>query len=260
MTDDRHDAPHPWDLDEEPYESAFTRFVDRTRVWLVALVAIAMVVPAIGAFTSRLPFQRAGDEVAEALAATGDDELLDAVLLVETATCGGSSSTGTAFLTVLDGAVVLVTNAHVVDDARSVAVQTLDGERRAAATGVALARDADVAAILLDVDPRDLGTPIPLGEDASPGTPVRTVGFPRSLPATSTGVVLDTRRAGNGVAAIQASTETEPGASGSPIVDPDGVVVAQVFARTANGDAVATASSSIADALRDGLGATGFAC
>lgn len=183
-------------------------------------------------------FDRAGDRVAGQLD-DRDRALAEAVLLVNTIRCDGSSGTGTAFVTRIDDTAVVVTNRHVVEGASTVGVRSLVGRAVPRVTSWRLSQTADVAVLQVD-DREPLATPLPLGSDPLPDQPVRTVGFPAALPFTSTGSVeqVDAARA-------TLQLPVAPGASGSPVVDEEGLVVAQIFARTADGLGVATPVSAV---------------
>lgn len=230
-------APEPQD-DLDGFETAMSRFSRRLRSWLVVLVAVMLVVPLGGWLVDEFAFRRSGDSVTASL---GDDaSIAAAVMLVRSIGCDGQVSTGSGFLTRLDDATVVVTNRHVVEGARTVGLRPLEGGVASTATGYRLARGADVAVLELDDAPED-GVLLPLGGTPSLGEDVRVVGFPAARPYTTAGTVAE-------VAGGQLRLElaVSPGVSGSPVVDVDGTVVGQVFARTDDGDGVATAG----DALR----------
>lgn len=231
------------------------RFIDRVKPYLGVVVAVALVVPFGAGLLNFLLFDRAGDRVAEQLAdADIDAALVDAVLLVRATRCGAAGiGSGTAFATTLDGEPVLVTNRHVVDDARTVGVQRLGGGPGPRVTSWQLAAGADVAVLHL-ADDATLPMLLSLArEEPAVGAEVVTVGFPNAMPFTTTGTITaaDARR-------LDLGLRVEPGASGSPVLGPDGRVVGQVHSRTEDGNGVATALSALRDAMANlGEGRTG---
>ncbi len=216
----------------EGLETSMSRFLGRGR-WIVALVlAIALVFPVGGWLLDELAFRGSGDAVEAEL---GDAAFLaDAVLLVRSVDCGGLVSTGSAFALEIDGEVVLVTNRHVVDGARTIGVRPLDGGPSVRVASHRLSDLADVAVLELD-DAAQMPEPLPSGAEADIGDEVRIIGFPGGRAATTTGPVA-MARADRMVLDLQ----VDGGASGSPVLDGEGSVVGQVFARTSEGTGVAT--------------------
>lgn len=216
----------------EGAQTSMSRFLGRGR-WIVALVlAIALAFPVGGLLLDELAFRGSGDAVEAEL---GDSAFLaDAVLLVRSIDCGGLVSTGSAFAVEIDGEVVLVTNRHVVDGARTSGVRPLDGGPSVRVANHRLSDVADVAVLELD-DPDQIPEPLPVGAAADIGDEVRIIGFPGGRAATTTGPV-SVARADRMVLDLQ----VDAGASGSPVLDADGNVVGQVFARTSAGEGVAT--------------------
>jgi S1-C subfamily serine protease len=230
-------AAHGDDLDG--YETSMARFARRFKGWLAAIVAVALIVPAGGWLVDELLFQRSAGQV-EADVASG---VVDAVLLVRAVSCDGQVSTGSAFVVELDGQPRMVTNRHVVAGARTVSVRGLEGGPSRRVASHALATGADVA-VLEATDPASLPAPLVLGPPAEVGQDVRLVGFPAALPFTTAGTVEDVapRR-------LMLDLRTDPGASGSPVVDSEDRVVGQIFARTDDGRGVATSANALARAI-----------
>lgn len=234
-TEEEHD-----DLDG--FETSMSRFSRRIRKWLVVVVALSLVVPLGGWLIDELAFRRSGADVAEEL---GEDaRLADAVMLVRSIGCDGRVSTGSGFLTELDGVAVVVTNRHVVEGARTVGLRPLEGGASTTATGYRTAVNADVAVLELDAMPEE-GLALPLGPSPGEGQDVRVVGFPAARPYTTAGTVI---RDDGGQLLLE--LPVAPGVSGSPVVDGDGAVVGQVFARTDDGDGVATSGDALRTAVR----------
>jgi S1-C subfamily serine protease len=246
--DDRHDLDRvepangvePVD-DLEGFQTSMARFSSRIRGWLALLLAVMLVVPLGGWLLDELAFRRSGDTVTETL---GEDAILaDAVVLVRSIGCDGQVSTGSGFVTRVDGDAIVVTNRHVVEGARTVGVRPLEGGQAQAATGYRLAGNADVAVLDIEGVPDD-AVALPLGGTPRVGQDVRLVGFPAARPFTSAGTVTEVQGG-----QLLLELEVDPGASGSPVVDEDGAVVGQVFARTRDGDGVATAGDALRTAV-----------
>ncbi len=226
--------------DLDGYETGMTRLVRRTAPWIAGALAIALLVPAVGGLLDELVFRRDRTTVEGSA-----DGLADAVYLVRAVGCDGRARSGSAFVASVDGRRVLVTNRHVVVDSRVVSVRPLAGTAALEVVGLRVSLEQDVAVI--DVtDPEALPTPLRLGTRPRDGDPVRLIGFPAARPFTTAGVVAEVT-----LDRVLLDLRVDPGASGSPIVDRDGAVVAQVYAQTEDGLGVATAAGAVARSLRD---------
>lgn len=235
----------PDDLDG--YRTSTMRVLGRFRLLLGLLVAVAMLIPAGGWVLDRIATRAATDDVLEAL---GDDvDLAASFRLVRSVDCLGRATSGSAFALEVAGETVLVTNRHVVDEARSSVVQPLDAGSGAQVTGVRLARSADVA--VLEVADEALPPPLRAGPEARIGQPVISVGFPGARPTFREGRV-DRVEA----ARLVLGLEVAGGASGSPVLDQDGRVVGQVFARTSDGRGLATPIGLLQAAIAEAAPAT----
>lgn len=248
--DDPDDPEGPDDPDDlAGYDTPFSRLVSHARGWLALVVAVALVLPLGGWLFDELRFRSSGDEVEQRLGA--DAPLTDALLLVRVSTCAGGSSSGSAFVIDLGDGPVVVTNRHVVDDAATVGVRPLDGGPALSVANVRVSDLADVAVLEL-VDAEALSATLVAGASAAVGDPVRLVGFPSARPFTTDGTVVsvDAQR-------MLVDLRTDPGASGSPVVDSEGRVVGQVFARTGEGQGVATTIARLAEAVEEARAAPG---
>jgi S1-C subfamily serine protease len=207
-----------------------SRFASRWGRVLAAVLALLLAVPVGGWLVDELAFGISGRAVESEV---GDAALTEAILLVRSVDCAGRVSTGSAFGLLVDGRKVVVTNRHVVADARATSVRPLEGGPAIRVEGHRLADSADVA--VLELPPDTPGTALPVARPARAGDEVRTVGFPGARPATTSGRVLAVE---GGI--VELDLVVDPGASGSPVTDGGGGVVAQVFARTEDGRGIAT--------------------
>ncbi|SEJ46275.1 S1 family peptidase [Demequina mangrovi] len=142
----------------------------------------------------------------------------------------GFIATGTGFA--LDSH-TLVTNRHVVADAKRITITTYDG-RSIAATAASTTTVADIAIITTE---ESLGSAYAFRaqEDPVEGDVITVVGYPNGGRLTSTaGVVLGptTDPLGGAVGTVLAtSASVEQGSSGSPVLDEDGRVVGVIYAK-----------------------------
>jgi S1-C subfamily serine protease len=140
-----------------------------------------------------------------------------------------STATGSGFLIDTDGHIL--TNAHVVEGAKSVDVQLADGDTQQAQI-VGIDPSSDIA--LLKVDNTEGVNPLPLGDSTKVqvGDPVVAIGNPFALDRTvTTGIVSALQRqiqAPNGFSisnVIQTDAAINPGNSGGPLIDGAGQVI-----------------------------------
>jgi putative serine protease PepD len=141
------------------------------------------------------------------------------------------TATGTGFL--IDGADTIVTNAHVVGTAKTVAVQF--GDQGQIIQGKVLGKDPSTDLAVVHVDPAGhTATPLPLADssDVRIGDAVVAIGNPFGLDRTATaGIVSATDRhisAPNGFDidnVIQTDAAINPGNSGGPLLDARGRVI-----------------------------------
>jgi S1-C subfamily serine protease len=140
-----------------------------------------------------------------------------------------SEATGSGFLIDNDGHIL--TNAHVVEGAKSVTVQLGDGAEQDAQV-VGSDPSSDIA--LLKVDNAEGANPLPLGDSSKVqvGDPVVAIGNPFALDRTVTsGIVSALQRqiqAPNGFSisdVIQTDAAINPGNSGGPLINGAGEVI-----------------------------------
>lgn len=243
MADEGPDPLPPDEDDLDGFETTWARLVRRFGPWLAGLLAVVLVLPVGGWLVDELEFRASGEAVTEALG--GDADLADALLLVRAVGCGGTLATGSAFAVDLGDGPVIVTNRHVVEDARTVGLRRLDGGPVIAVDSHRLAPDADVAVLDL-ADPDDLPPALARGRTPAAGDDVRLVGFPAARPFTTRGTVAEVTPT-----RLVVDLQTDPGASGSPVVDARGQVVGQIFARTHGERGLATPVDRLAGAVAE---------
>lgn len=232
MTHQQSEAGDPSDDDLDDVQTPMSRLLAHAKGWLALVVVAALVLPFAGWLVNEFAFESAGSEVEEQL---GDDAgLTDALLLVRSSDCLGQTSTGSAFAVEIDGSPVVVTNRHVVEDARTIGLRPLDGGPALRVASHRLATDQDVAVLEL-ADPEAVPPALPTGRAVAPGDEVRVVGFPSGRPRIAAGPVEDVASG-----RLVLDLVIYPGASGSPVLDDDGRVVGQVHASTSDGQGIAT--------------------
>ncbi len=175
-----------------------------------------------------------------------------------------SEATGSGFL--IDSNGHILTNAHVVEGAKSVTVQLGNGAEQNAQV-VGTDPSSDVA--LLKVDNTEGASPLPLGDSSKVqvGDPVIAIGNPFALDRTVTsGIVSALQRqiqAPNGFSisdVIQTDAAINPGNSGGPLINGDGEVIgmnSQIESQSGGNEGVGFAvpiktAADVADQLENG--------
>jgi S1-C subfamily serine protease len=230
---DRTDELDPLDAIETP----LSRLARHGRRLLAAVIAVALLVPAGSWLVDEIRFRTSGTEVLETLSSEDPaGAVAEAVLLVGVTGCEpGERRSGSAFAVDTGERVVLVTNRHVVDRARQVSVRAIDSIDAITVVEVQVSDAADVAVLEL-ADPDAVPPALTLHRGViERGRTVRLVGFPAALPFTAQGVVAETDPS-----RLLLDLPADRGASGSPVIDEDGLVVGQLFAVTSGGLGVAT--------------------
>jgi S1-C subfamily serine protease len=142
------------------------------------------------------------------------------------------TATGSGFVVDKDG--YIVTNAHVVEGAKSVTVSFSENGESVPAEVKGVDRSTDVAVLKVDPSKFKEVTTIPLGDSskAQVGDPVIAIGNPFGLSRTvTTGIVSGLQRqiqAPNGFTisnVIQTDAAINPGNSGGPLLDANGRVI-----------------------------------
>ncbi len=150
-------------------------------------------------------------------------------VLTVSARDGKGASLGTGFVVSADG--LIATNFHVIDVGRAVTVELADGKRYDAVEVHAVDRERDLAVIRIKADGL---TPLKLGASAAmkDGQAVVAVGNPRGLKRSVVAGVLSGRRDVEGRPVLQLAMPVEPGNSGGPVLDMDGLVVGVVSSKS----------------------------
>ena len=122
---------------------------------------------------------------------------------------------------------VMLTNAHVVGNSRTVDVGLADGRRL---TGTVLGRDPSLDIAVVQVDAQDLpAARMGNSDELQPGQTAIAIGNPLGLERTvTTGVVSAVNRSPRGImleGLIQTDAAISPGNSGGPLLDSRGQVI-----------------------------------
>jgi len=150
---------------------------------------------------------------------------------IRSANCEGLG-TGSGFL--LDDRTI-VTNRHVVEGSDQLEVETFEGQSLTVSVA-SQGQLADLAIVRVETAmDTSMGTHARLApENPGPGTAIRAFGYPRGGPLKVTeGEVEDYKvdpRLGNLSKVMRSEVAIEPGNSGGPVIDDDGLVVGVVYA------------------------------
>ncbi|HEX8253395.1 MAG TPA: trypsin-like peptidase domain-containing protein [Thermoanaerobaculia bacterium] len=164
----------------------------------------------------------------EAQRSTEEETVIRVARLATPAVVGISRNGGSGSGVIVRADGVIITNAHVVGNARTVEVTTADGRTL---VGTVVGRDPDVDTAIVRVNATNLPA-APLGDSdrLEVGQIAVAIGNPLGLERTVTrGVVSATNRdpRGIGIAAglIQTDAAINPGNSGGPLLDSSGRVI-----------------------------------
>jgi len=143
---------------------------------------------------------------------------------------GSGTATGSGF--VIDRQGTILTNAHVVDGAKTVTVR-FSNEKTVDAKILGADRSSDIAVLEVDPDGLDLTTlPLASANDVEVGDPVVAIGNPFGQAfSLTTGVVSAKHRSIDGLNGfaindvIQTDAAINPGNSGGPLIDSAGEVI-----------------------------------
>jgi serine protease Do len=133
----------------------------------------------------------------------------------------------TAFAITADG--VLTTSCHVFDNEDEAdAVVVMDVRRNVYPVREVLAANKRADTCLFRIDVQNL-KPLPLADDAVPGTAVRVLGHPGdSFYFLSSGLLANYERDRDGITWLNVTADFGQGSSGGPVLDECGRVVGQV--------------------------------
>jgi hypothetical protein len=151
-----------------------------------------------------------------------------AVVFIET-----DEGLASGFIIKSDG--IIVTNHHVVANAKSMAVKLPSGE--VYKNVYLLSSDSDKDLAFLKIEAVDLPT-IPLGNsnDVQVGEEVLLVGAPKGLEQTVSNGLISGIRIDNGVRFLQTSAAASPGSSGGPLLNRRGEAVGVMSFKIVNGE------------------------
>ena len=146
---------------------------------------------------------------------------------------GNTAGIGTGFA-IDDG--LIATNLHVIGEARPIWVKTHDGEQFEVTEVFASDRTLDLA--IIRIDDSDKLKPLSLAsDDFSQGQPAVAIGHPLGLKNTVVNGIVAGEREFNGTPMWQVAMTIEPGNSGGPLFDMQGLVHGIVSMKSAGGEA-----------------------
>lgn len=154
------------------------------------------------------------------------EELVDratpAVVLIDVRTASGTKQ-GSGFL--VDPRGVILTNNHVIRDARTVRVKLASGDLYDVVTVLATDERRDLA--VLQVAGFDLpALPLANSDSVKIGNPVVVIGSPLGLENTvTTGIISGRRQEPEGFQLLQISAPASRGSSGGPVLSQEGTVI-----------------------------------
>jgi serine protease Do len=182
--------------------------------------------PTVTSAPSEPSAQAAAQASVAALATTSVEELVsivrDSIVTIRhTGRDGNEQGLGTGF--VIDAGGLIATNLHVIGEARPIQVQLADGSQHQVTEIHASDRSGDLAVIRIaktGLDPLRLAEPESLADGQEVVTIGNPLGFERSV---VTGRVSGQREI-DGIEMIQLAMPVEPGNSGGPVLDRQGLV------------------------------------
>ena len=193
---------------------------------LLAAALIALVLP-LFAVAQEAKKEKAEPKEKTALSVEKLTELTkpSVVVIHYTGREGKESGLGSGFIVSEDG--LIVTNMHVIGDARPISVQMADGKRHDVVSVHAFDRHLDLA--IVKIDAKGL-KPLALGDSdkLTVGQALAAIGHPQGLKYSVVAGVLSGTRDVEGVNMLQIAMPIEQGNSGGPVIDTQGRVVGVV--------------------------------
>ena len=148
-----------------------------------------------------------------------------------------SSGSGTGFIIDEDG--IVVTNAHVIENFKTVTVVLADG-REYDGNVLGIDEIADLAIVELNTTRKFEAMPLANSDDVRVGDDVIALGFPLSYELgtslTVTRGIISSKRDYSGLEEFQTDAAINPGNSGGPLVNRDGKVVGVNYAELSLSD------------------------
>ena len=201
----------------------------------LAVVAVGGVAIGVGlglAGGDREPVERAWAQAQTVAARSGpllpeEQSVIRVARQITPAVVGVSGGAGSGSGIIIRNDGVVLTNAHVVGDARSVTITTADGRQL---RGSVLGRDPTVDVAVVRVTERNLPlAPVGDSDDLQVGQQAIAIGNPVGLERTvTTGIISAVNRSPRGFelgGLIQTDAAINPGNSGGPLLDSQGRVI-----------------------------------
>ncbi|MBU1346843.1 MAG: trypsin-like peptidase domain-containing protein [Alphaproteobacteria bacterium] len=195
----------------------------------IAAMALAISLTPVPAAAAIQTLESSAEAVGAASPRRTMAEALRSIVLIGPADAGSGPASGTGSGFVFTGGGEVLTNAHVVGAARTVRATLFDG-RSFDADVVGVDARTDIAVVRLP--PEASAAPLALagpGRDLPPGSPVYALGNPMGFGfSVTSGVISGVGRSYDVVTPVdflQHDAALNPGSSGGPLVDADGVVV-----------------------------------
>lgn len=144
-----------------------------------------------------------------------------------------AGTSGTGFFVSQDG--LVVTNFHVIEDAKSITITRFNG-KQSTATAVVLDRANDIAILQVDEASQETVLQVRHSSTANRGTDLLTIGFPLTSiqgkePKVTSGILSSLSGLDDDPRHFQISVPVQPGNSGGPLIAKDGTVIGIVTSK-----------------------------